>query len=120
MDVEIHKRYGIHYNDPRTVWLSEYRVDLCVSVEKEVTENVSGILDKVIPALRCANVWYYGSRENIAAAQYLYEIGLSKNKERLAECPTLFHDINVGPHAQESDMVTDISSYSSLDETQSD
>jgi AraC family transcriptional regulator len=70
---EIHKSYGIHYNDPRKVLPSEYRVDLCVSVDKEVPANTYGILNKVIPALRCAKVRHFGSRRNVTAAYYLYE-----------------------------------------------
>ncbi len=51
---DVHKHYGIHYNDPRKVASSEYRVDLCVSVEQDIPENSAGVINKTIPALRCA------------------------------------------------------------------
>ena len=53
---DAHRSYGIHYNDPRKVAASDYRVDLCISVEQEVAANSFGVLNKSIPALRCAKV----------------------------------------------------------------
>ncbi|MBL4772271.1 MAG: GyrI-like domain-containing protein [Alcanivoracaceae bacterium] len=52
----VHRSYGIHYNNPQQIAPSDYRVDLCVSVEHEVAENKFGVVNKVIPALRCAKV----------------------------------------------------------------
>lgn len=46
---DIHRSYGIHYNDPQKVAPPEYRVDLCVSVEQEISINEAGVLNKVIP-----------------------------------------------------------------------
>jgi len=103
-----HKSYGIHYNDPRQVSPSEYRVDLCVSVEQDISANTFGVVNKTIPALRCAKVRHLGSRENVTAARYLHEEWLASSGEQLAEFPVFFHYVNVGPHIQESEMVTDV------------
>ncbi|MCF6194609.1 MAG: GyrI-like domain-containing protein, partial [Kangiellaceae bacterium] len=37
-----HKNYGVHYDDPNTTAAKDYRVDLCVSIEKKVSENSFG------------------------------------------------------------------------------
>ena len=105
---DAHRNYGIHYNDPRKVRASEYRVDLCISVAEDIAANSSGVLNKTIPALRCAKVRHFGSRENVGAAHCLYEKWLPQSNEKLAEYPLFFHYVNVGPQVQESEMVTDV------------
>lgn len=105
---EVNRNYGIHYNDPSVVHPSEYRVDFCISVERDVPENSFGVINKVIPALRCAKIRHYGSRENIAAVRYLYEKWLPGSGESLAGFPIFFHYVNVGSNIQEFDMVTDV------------
>ncbi|MEH6358609.1 MAG: GyrI-like domain-containing protein [Pseudomonadales bacterium] len=105
---DIHRSYGIHYNDPGKVTPADYRVDLCVSVPQAIPENSSGVINKVIPALRCAKVRHCGSRENVTAAHYLYAQWLPNSEEQLAEFPLFFHYVNVGPEVQEQDMITDV------------
>lgn len=105
---DAHRNYGVHYNDPRKVSPLEYRVDICLSVEHEVLDNSYGVITKTIPELRCAKARHFGSRENISAAQYLYEQWLPNSGEKIAGYPIFFHYINVGPTVQESEMVTDV------------
>ncbi len=103
-----HHTYGVHYNDPRTTPPAEYRVDLCISVEHEVPPNPQGVINKIIPAGRCAVVRHLGSRENISAARYLYTDWLPNSRESLREFPMFFHYVNVGPQVREQGMVTDV------------
>lgn len=103
-----HRNYGLHYNDPRKVAPAEYRVDLCVSVEDDVQPNAYGVITSVIPACRCAKARHVGSRENVAAAAYLYEQWLPASGEQAADLPVIFHYVNVGPDIQESEMITDV------------
>ncbi len=105
---DIHRSYGIHYNDPNTTLPADYRVDLCVSIEHEVAENDYGIITKTIPSLRCAKVRYIGSRENMTTARDLYKTWLPNSGEKLADFPIFFHYVNVGPQIKESDMITDV------------
>ena len=72
MAPEKHRTYGIHYNDSRTISPSEYRVDLAISVDSEVPVNKYGVVNKVIPEVRCAVARHLGSRENVKAAEYIY------------------------------------------------
>jgi AraC family transcriptional regulator len=71
-----HRSYGIHYNDPRSTPPADYRVDFCVSFDGEVRPNAQGVVSKIIPGGRCALVRHFGSRQNISAAVYLYEVWL--------------------------------------------
>lgn len=105
---ELHKSYGIHYNDPNKVSPSAYRVDLGVSVQEDVAANSFGVVNKTILALRCAKVRHLGSRENVTAARYLYDEWLASSGEQLADFPVFFHYVNVGPDIPTADMITDV------------
>lgn len=91
-----------------TVLPSDYRVDLCVSIEYEITENSYGVIAKTIPALRCAKVRYIGSRENMTIARDLYKEWLPSSGKTLANFLIFFHYANVGPEIKESEMITDV------------
>ncbi len=102
-----HRSYGLHYNDPRTAG-ENYRMDVCASMDGPVPENVEGIVSKVIPAGRCAVARYVGSRDEVRAAQYLYETWLPVSGETLRDYPLIFHYVNVGPNVAEHEMITDV------------
>ena len=108
LDPERHRSYGVHYNDPRKVRPEDHRVDFCVSVEQDVAPNPQGVVTKYIPAGRCAVARHQGSRENVSAAFYLYDVWLPKSGEALRDFPIFFHYVNVGPRVQERDMITDV------------
>lgn len=103
-----HRSYGVHYHDPRTTPADEYRVDFCVSYDEEVKENQYGVFRGVIPGCRCAVARHHGSREDIVAARYLFETWLPQSTESLGDFPVFFHYVNVGPHVQPDDMITDV------------
>ncbi len=108
LDPSKHRSYGIHYTDPRTALPSEHRVDFCLSVEDEVGPNSHGIVDKVIPACRCAWARDVGSRSNNKAAAFLYDVWLPQSGESPGKFPIVFHYVNVGPTVREEDMITDV------------
>jgi len=103
-----HRNYGVHFNNPHTVNPIDYRVDLCISVDEPIATNSYGVINKVIPALRCAHLRHYGARENITAAQYLCEEWLATSGEQLGDFPLIFHYVNVGPQVPEAEMITDV------------
>lgn len=103
-----HRSYGVHYNDPRAVTASAYRVDLAVSVLDDVLPNTYGVINKCIPACRCAVARHIGSRDNVEAAAYLYQHWLPRSGEQLGNFPIFFHYLNVGPHIAEQDMLSDV------------
>jgi AraC family transcriptional regulator len=103
-----HRSYGVHYTDPRSTPPFDHRVDFCVSVDQDVAPNPQGVVNKIIPGGRCAVARHLGSRAHNAAAVYLYEVWLPTSGEALGDFPIFFHYVNVGPHVQEQDMVTDV------------
>lgn len=103
-----HRTYGVHYSDPRTTPAADYRVDFCISVEHDVAPNSQGVVTKRIPGGRCAVTRHVGSRENVSAAFYLYDVWLPASGETSGDFPIFFHYVNVGPRVQEHEMITDV------------
>lgn len=104
---EGHRTYGIHY-DMRTYAESGYRLDLCVSFEREVKPNPQGVMAKVIPGGRCARVRYQGSREHVPVVAPLFTEWLPASGEKLRDFPIFYHYVNVGPNVSEHEMITDV------------
>jgi len=102
-----HRTYGVHY-DMRTHAESGYRIDICVSFDREVAPNAQGVVAKVIPGGRCARVRYQGSREHISVVAPLFDEWLPASGEQLRDFPVFFHYVNVGPDVAEHEMITDI------------
>lgn len=103
-----HRNYGLHYNSPQEICADDYRVDICLSVADEIAVNNHGVINKVIPACRCVRARHIGSRDNIPLAQYLYEKWLPQSGYRYSGQPIIFHYVNVGPHIQNHEMITDV------------
>jgi len=103
-----HHSYGVHHTDPRTTLPEMHRVDFCVSFDQAVPPNPHGVINKVIPGGRCAVARHLGSRAHNAAAVYLYEVWLPQSGEAVRDFPIFFHYVNVGPHVQEHEMITDV------------
>jgi AraC family transcriptional regulator len=101
------RTYGVHY-DMRAHAESGYRLDLCVSFDREVKPNEQGVVAKVMPGGRCARVRYKGSREYIPGAAPLFNEWLPKSGEQLRDFPLFFHYVNVGPDVVEQEMITDV------------
>jgi len=102
------KTFGIHYTDPRNTFPEDYRMDICVSVNSPIRENPHGVINKVIPACRCAVTRHVGSRDNVTAAEYLVYEWLPDSGEMLGDFPIFFHYVNVGPDVREHEMITDV------------
>jgi AraC family transcriptional regulator len=102
------KTIGIHYSDPATTRPEDYRLDICVTYDDEISANQHGVIAKEIPAGRCARIRHLGTREYMAEADYIYREWLPESGETLRECPPFFHYVNVGPDVREQDMITDI------------
>jgi AraC family transcriptional regulator len=103
-----HRSYGVHYTNLRTVPPSEHHVDFCLSIDADVAPNPYGIIQKAIPAGRCARARDIGSRSNNKAAVYLYDAWLPESGESLGDYPIFFHYVNVGPNVREEEMITDV------------
>ena len=50
---DLHRNYGIHYNDPNQIAASEYRVGLCISVQHALGSSWQGLIinnDELFPS----------------------------------------------------------------------
>ena len=117
-----HRTYGIHYNfnDVRPagdghvdsgdghIVSGESHIDICVSYDRVVAANPQGVVNKVIPELRCARARHLGSRDFNSTAFELYTTWLPASGEALGSFPWFFHYVNVGPNVQTREMITDV------------
>ncbi len=103
-----HRSYGIHYNDPSAVAPEEYRVDLATNFDGDVAPNEYGVVQKTLPACRCAVARHHGSRQNVTTAAWLVREWLPGSGEALGTFPLIFHYINVGTEIREEEMLTDV------------
>ena len=108
LDQSKYRSYGLHYTDPWSVTPSEHRVDFCLSIDGKVEQNSAGIIERVIPSLRCAHARDIGSRTNNQAAKYLIEEWFPNSGEILKDFPIIFHYVNVGPNVKANEAITDV------------
>jgi AraC family transcriptional regulator len=108
VDQSIHRTYGLHYTDPRKADPINHRVEFCLSCDGSIEPNEYGIVEKTIPAQRCALARDVGSRLDNKAAQYLYDQWLPRSGEEMAAQPLVFHYVNVGPNVKDEEAITDV------------
>lgn len=83
-------------------------MDFCLSIEDDIAPNTAGIVQGVIPSMRCARARDIGSRKNNKAAAFLFDEWLPKSGEELSGAPIIFHYVNVGPTVKDSEAITDV------------
>ena len=101
--------FGLAYDDPISTPAELFRFDICGSVNAPIPANDFGIINKVIPAGRCAVVRHLGSHDHLGqAASYLYREWLPDSGEELRDFPLFFHYRNLLPETAEHSLITDV------------
>ncbi len=101
--------FGIAYDDPNTTPPEQFRFDVCGSVDAPVPANPQGVVNKVIPAGRCAVMRHLGTLDRVGETVYaLYRDWLPLSGEELRDFPLFFHYINLIPDVLEHELVTDV------------
>jgi AraC family transcriptional regulator len=101
--------YGIAYDDPSTTLPQAFRFDICGSTLVDVPPNDFGVIEKLIPAGRCAVVTHFGSTDMIGKTVHpLYAEWLPSSGEELRDFPCFFHYIQRMPTVSEQEQVTDV------------
>ncbi len=108
LDSARHRNYGVHYTDPATTPPEQHHVDFCLSVDELVGANEYDVVNKIIPACRCARARDVGSRYNNPAAVFVRQEWYPASGQRLGDFPMFFHYVNVGPDVKEDEMITDV------------
>jgi len=103
------KTFNLIYDDPNTTAANEYRFDLCCEVNQDVKENEHGVINKKIPAGKCALIRHIGSDDSIGVAvNYLYSNWLLTCDYEIRDYPMFFERVSFFPEVAEKDMITDI------------
>lgn len=101
--------FNIVYDDPEQVAADEYRLDICAATDREVGENACGVVNKIIPAGRCALLRHTGSDDGLGeVVKYLYSEWLPRSGEALRDFPIYFQRVKFFPDVPESEAITDI------------
>lgn len=103
------RTFGIAYDDPETAEPERFRFDICGSVTEEIPPNPQGVVNKIIPAGRCAVVRHLGAHDRLGeSAYYLCRQWLPGSGEELRDFPLFFHYLNLLPDTEEHELITDV------------
>lgn len=103
------KTFNLVYDDPNITAPENYRFDICCAIENLVDKNSYGIVNKVIPAGKCAVIRHIGSDDSISlVVNYLYSEWLNTSNFEVRDFPIFFERVSFFPEVPENEMVTDV------------
>jgi AraC family transcriptional regulator len=103
------RTFGIVHFDPERMPTGEFHFDVCGELKGSLSPNDAGIVEKTIPAGRCAVVRHVGSTDAIdQSVRPLYAEWLPRSGEQIRDFPLFFHYIERMPNVAEHEQVTDI------------
>ncbi|MGC4090543.1 MAG: AraC family transcriptional regulator [Polyangiaceae bacterium] len=101
--------YNLLWNDPESTSPDQFRLDICAGTPRPVPANTHGVVEKVIPAGRCAVLRHVGSEESLfAAVHYLYATWLPGSGEEPRDFPLFLQRVRFFPDVPEREAVTDV------------
>ena len=101
--------FNLLYDDPAETPPDEYRLDLCAATTRPVAENPFGVVEKTIPAGRCAVLRHVGSDDTLGAAvAYLYATWLPASGEEPRDFPLFLQRVRFFPDVPEHEAVIDV------------
>lgn len=107
--VATRRTFGVPFSDADACKPEDFRFDVCGELAGPLTPNDHGVVEKLIPAGRCAVVRHMGSTDAIAdTVREMYAQWLPQSGERLRDFPCFFHYIERMPKVKEHEQVTDI------------
>lgn len=103
------RTFNLVYDDPAMTEPDTYRFDLCCSIDFDLEPNHYGVINKTIPAGKCAVVRHIGSDDTIGViVNFLYSSWLSESCFELRDFPMFFERVSFFPEVSENEMITDI------------
>jgi AraC family transcriptional regulator len=86
-----------------------FRFDICAELLGPLQPNDAGVIEKLIPAGRCAKVRHVGSTDALDETLHvLYGQWLPQSGEQLRDFPVFFHYVERMPTVPEHEQVTDV------------
>lgn len=106
---KVSQTYNVIYEDPATVAPQDYRIDICASTKTDVKDNEHGVINKTIPAGRCAVLRHVGTDQNLHESfEFLFGSWLPQCGEETRDFPCFLHRVTLFPDVNEHQMITDI------------
>ncbi|WP_319381821.1 AraC family transcriptional regulator [Thiomicrorhabdus sp.] len=107
--IQSSRTFGVPFNDPNVVEPDAFCFDICGQVRQSIPPNPQGVINKVIPAGRCARLRHLGSRDHLDdKIYYLYREWLGEHQESARDFPVFFEYLNFFPEVAEHEQITDI------------
>lgn len=104
-----HATFNLVYDNPHTTDPDAYRMDLCCAVSHTIESNPDGVVEKVIPAGRCAKIRCTGGDDALEVClSHLYGEWLPASGESVRDFPLFFQRICFFPDVPEHESITDI------------
>lgn len=101
--------FNIVHHHPAGREEGDCHYELCASTDRGVPENSLGVVEKVIPAGRCALLRHVGADDQLEElVSYLYSEWLPQSGEELRDFPLYFQRVRFFPDVPEHEAVTDI------------
>jgi len=106
---QISATFNILYNDPSETSPEDFRLDICASTEWDVADNSFGVVEKTIPAGRCAVLQHIGNDVNLGESiTHLYSKWLSSSGEEPRDFPLFLQRVKFFPDVPEHEAVIDV------------
>jgi AraC family transcriptional regulator len=106
---ELSATFNLVYGDPNETPPDDFRLDLCAGITRPVAENAHGVVERIIPAGRCALLRHVGSDDTLGASlKYLYATWLPSSGEELRDFPLYVQRVNLFPDVREHEAIVDI------------
>jgi AraC family transcriptional regulator len=101
--------FNILYNDPAETSPEDFRLDICAATAWDVTDNSFGVVEKTIPAGRCAVLRHIGNDANLGKSiTYLYSKWLPSSVEEPRSFPLFLQRVKFFPDVPEHEAVIDL------------
>ncbi|MDH5545303.1 MAG: AraC family transcriptional regulator [Gammaproteobacteria bacterium] len=101
--------FNILHNNPCEVAPGDYSLDIGVETDMDLTGNDAGLVEKIIPAGRCARSRFVGSDDALGEAiHFLYAEWLPQSGEEPRDFPLFVQRVKFYPDVAENEAVTDI------------
>jgi len=101
--------FNILYDNPSETSPENFRLDICASTERDVTDNSFGVVEKTIPGGRCAVLRYIGDETNLGESiTYLYLNWLPLSGEEPRDFPLFLQRVKFFPDVPEHEAIIDV------------
>jgi AraC family transcriptional regulator len=106
---QVSDTFNILYDNPSKTSPENFRLDICASTERDVTDNSFGIVGKIIPGGRCAVLRYFGDEANLGESiTYLYSNWLPWSGEEPRDFPLFLKRVKFFPDVPEHEAIIDV------------